>query len=461
MSSTSLVWFRNDLRVLDNPALHEARLRGRVVGVFLVADAQWREHHVAPARLKLLKRTLGELERSLEALGIPFWVERAPRFADAPDCLISVARRCGADRIYCNAEYPLNELRRDRAAYRACRASGIGFERRHGGVVIAPGAIATKEGTPYKVFTPFKRAWLEHLTPDDWSPLPAPDAQPVPDLKTPPMSRALACLPEGEPADWPGGEREANRRLIRFLDEKVERYDSDRDFPAREGTSRLSPYLSIGAISARRCLAEARLRNDRRLNARRGSNPGLDTWIDELIWREFYRHVVAAFPHVSRGESFRQELDALSWRDDSEQFDRWRQGETGYPLVDAGMRQLKRTGWMHNRLRMVTAMFLSKHLLLDWRLGERHFMETLVDGDFASNNGGWQWSASTGTDAAPYFRIFNPKSQAKKFDPSGEFVLEYVPELETGQGNATTSYPEPVVDHAQARQRALDFFARD
>jgi len=459
--STSLVWFRNDLRVDDNPALSEACERGTVVALFLVADQQWRDHHVSPGRLKLLRASLETLGESLAHLGIPLWVERAPRFADAPDKLIDVARRCGADAVYCNAEYPLNEVTRDRAAFRACRASGIAFERRHGGVVVPPGAVTTADGSPYKVFTPFKRRWLEHLTPDAWTPLPTPPKQRTPAVDVPPVARAIACLPDGAPDDWPAGEREAARRLERFLSGAAERYADARDFPALDGTSRLSPYLSIGAISARRCLAAARGRNGERLNAKPGPSPGLDAWIDELIWREFYRHVIAAFPHVSRGEPFKRELAALSWREDSEQLDRWREGETGYPLVDAGMRQLRQTGWMHNRLRMITAMFLSKHLLLDWRLGERHFMETLVDGDFASNNGGWQWSASTGTDAAPYFRIFNPSSQAQKFDPDREFVRRFVPEaLEPEPRSAVRTYPDPIVPHAEARRRALAFFER-
>ena len=193
----------------------------------------------------------------------------------------------------------------------------------------------------------------------------------------------------------------------------------------------------------------------------------LDGWINELVWREFYRHVIAAFPHVSRGEAFRRETDAIRWRHAPEEFEAWQNGLTGYPFVDAAMRQLRDTGWMHNRLRMVTAMFLSKHLLIDWREGERHFMNNLVDGDFASNNGGWQWSASTGTDAAPYFRIFNPAAQGKKFDPGGVFTRRLVPELadvpdrylfEPHASGLALDYPQPIVEHRFARERALAAF---
>jgi deoxyribodipyrimidine photo-lyase len=462
MLNTSLVWFRNDLRTIDNPALFEARERGPVVAVFLLAQEQWQSHHVAPRRLSFLKKSLSLLQQDLLALNIPLLVRPAPLFADAAATITALARQWNAQRVFCNAEYPLNEQRRDRDVFKACRDAGIDFERHHGGVIVAPGTLRTQAQKPYTVFTPFKRRWLETLTPDAWTPLPVPEAQQKisgysasDDTAT---LEAIASLPDHNIDQWPAGEAEATSRLHRFLDERVEDYQRLRDFPAREGTSQLSPYLSIGAISARSCLAAARRRNGIRLNVTPGQNKGLDTWVSELIWREFYRHVCADFPHISRGAAFKRETDRLRWRHDPEQFDRWREGMTGYPLVDAGMRQLKETGWMHNRVRMITAMFLSKHLLLDWRLGERHFMETLIDGDFAANNGGWQWSASTGTDAVPYFRIFNPTSQQKKFDPTRVYIDRWVPELR--DGTADSSYPEPLVDHAAARERALAFFKR-
>ncbi len=459
MTQRKLVWFRNDLRTDDNPALHDALDAGPTVGVFLVADEQWRSHHVGPRRLAFLRDTVLELKRALDVLGVPLWIERAATFEEAPEAIVGIAREVGADAVYLNAEYPVNERNRDRQLYRACRAERLGFERRHGGVILPPGSVSTGQGGPYTVFTPFKRRWLDALTPDDYTPLPDPVSQERPELTLPSADEALATLPAIEQPAWPAGETEARTRLTRFLDERAERYASERDFPDIEGTSRLSPYLSIGAISARRCLSEARARNDNRLNAKAGAHPGLDTWISEVVWREFYRHVIAAFPHVSYGYAFRRELDALRWRDDAEALERWREGMTGYPIVDAGMRQLKETGWMHNRLRMITAMFFSKHLLLDWRLGERHFMEQLIDGDFAANNGGWQWSASTGTDAAPYFRIFNPTTQAKRFDPDGAFVRRFVPELASGSElKLGGGYPEPVVEHSFARQRAIDHF---
>lgn len=463
MHNTALVWFRNDLRVTDNPALNTAAESGPVVAVFLISDEQWAQHHVATRRLAFLKGCLLDLENQLETLNIPLVIGHAASFAQAPAALLEIASSWHAASIDCNAEYPLNEQRRDRQVANACATAGLRFNRHHGGVIVPPGSVSTAAGAPYTVFSPFKRRWLSQLTPDDWSPEPPPKRQanigdaPGPQLNN---QRLLALLPDHNDDNWPAGSKEAERRLEIFLSRKAAGYQQQRDIPSQAGTSGLSPYLSIGAISARTCLAAARELNDQRLNVKPGARPGLDTWISELVWREFYRHVTAAFPHISTGAAFRRETDQLEWRKDPAAFERWCQGMTGYPLVDAGMRQLNETGWMHNRLRMVTAMFLSKHLLLDWRLGERYFMENLIDGDFAANNGGWQWSASTGTDSVPYFRIFNPTSQAKKFDARSEFIRRWVPEIDGLTAESATTYPAPMVDHALARQRALAFFKR-
>lgn len=456
-----LVWFRNDLRVADNPTLAHACADGRVTACFAMSHAQWRAHDVGDMRLAFLARSLIALQGELAKLGIGLEIVDAPRFADVPRAIRALAKRLGADEVAFNDEYPLNEQRRDAAVAEALEDAGIATVRFHAGVTLAPGSVLTKQDTPFAVFTPFKRRWLELVDRAQIEPLPAPrpQADEIPSVDAPQIPGVDTKLGAGQ---WPAGECIARRRLDEFIQRRAERYATDRDFPSIAGTSRLSPYLSVGAISSNQCLHAAARANSGSL---RGGP--LDAWIDELIWREFYRHVIALFPHVSRGHSFRRELDALPWRDAPAELEAWQRGETGYPLVDAAMRQLSETGWMHNRLRMVSAMFLTKHLLLDWRLGERFFMQKLVDGDFAANNGGWQWSASTGTDAAPYFRIFNPAAQGRRFDREGRFTREMLPALrdvpdrylfEPHDAGMHIDYPRPMVEHRFARARALAAF---
>lgn len=460
----TLVWFRNDLRVDDNPALYHACAHGDVVAVFCVCNRQWRSHDVGDNRFAFLLDSLHALARDLHGLGIPLRLVNEPWFDGLAKRLVNVAQSVRADALTFNEEYPLNERVRDSRVTRAFESAGMAVTSHHGGALQSPGTVLTHQGEPYTVFTPFKRRWLGRLDSAVLEPLPRPRRQPRPEVEDSALPEQTDGVQRNRVAEqWPGGAREAHRRLTQFIDDRAACYQDQRDFPAVAGTSTLSPYLSVGSISARSCLHAAFQANDGRLD---GGCPGLRNWISELIWRDFYRHVTAQFPHVSRGQAFRRELDALPWRHAPAEFEAWQAGLTGYPLVDAAMRQLNDTGWMHNRLRMVTAMFLSKHLLLDWRLGERYFMEQLVDGDFAANNGGWQWSASTGTDAAPYFRIFNPFTQAQRFDPEGLFVRRHVPELAEAPTRAVLNpvkypvdgYPPPIVDHRMARQRALDSF---
>ncbi len=463
----TLVWFRNDLRVDDNPALAAACDRGSAIAVYLCAPAQMASHGVGANRRAFVLRTLAALSRSLTALNIPLLIRTVGRFDAQPAEIVRLARTHGADAVMCNDEYPLDEQRRDADADARCGAAGIAFRRFSGGVVIAPGQVLTAAGAPYTVFTPFKRRWLALADEGLLQPLALPRRQPKIDVVADAAPRTLGRVGVERLAQlWPGGEAAALQRITDFTDGALRRYHAERDRPDRDGTSRLSPYLAVGAISARRCIAMARQRNG---DALANGDVGVTTWISELIWREFYAHVTAAFPDLSRGNAFRPAAERVRWRDDPAGLAAWKAGRTGYPLVDAAMRQLAGTGWMHNRLRMLTAMFLTKHLLIDWRQGERHFIDLLVDGDFAANNGGWQWSASTGTDAAPYFRIFNPVTQAKKFDPDGAFVRRWVPELASYDASAifepwrfggAEGYPAPIVDHAAARQRALEAFTR-
>lgn len=462
----TLVWFRNDLRLADNPALHDAATPGAVVGCFLIAHRQWREHGEGEARLAFVQRSLAALRDDLAQHNIPLRVRSAPTFADAPAALLALAREVRAERVAFNVEYPYNEQQRDAAVTAALRTSGVDVTSHHADVVQPPGAVLTGSAEPFSVFSAFRRRWLALTAAATLDPLPDPGPQRPLDV-TGSWQDIPAIDPSHHAERWPAGEAAARHRLESFIADDAPHYAARRDFPAQSGTSELSPYLAVGSVSARQCLAAAVSANGGRLSSGVEGTGGLDPWVTELIWREFYRHVIALFPHVSRGRAFNRARDALPWRDAPKELAAWQAGRTGYPLVDAGMRQLNATGWMHNRLRMVTAMFLTKHLLIDWRHGERYFMEHLADADFASNNGGWQWSASTGTDAAPYFRIFNPTLQGRRFDPDGHFTRTMVPELEAVPDGVLfepwrhpghLDYPPPLVDHRAARQRALDFF---
>jgi deoxyribodipyrimidine photo-lyase len=332
-------------------------------------------------------------------------------------------------------------------------------------VVFEGSEVRSRTGRPFQVFSAFRRVGLDRL----WSEGPASTGlrrlpKPIPGISAGRLPSLAQLGAAGDEAQVPtAGERAARRRLDRFLESAIGRYARDRDLPAIDGTSRLSPYLRLGALSVRACVAAA-------WDVARSDPPqaeGANRWLDELIWREFYSAILEDHPRVLR-RSFRPEYDSIRWNEDEAGFRAWCEGRTGYPFVDAAMRQLVEEGWMHNRARMVVASFLCKDLLVDWRWGERFFMQRLVDGDPASNNGGWQWSASTGTDAQPYFRIFNPVAQGQRFDPDGRYVRRFVPELRDvpdrdlhrpwEASRPPPDYPAPVVDHRQRRQLALERF---
>ncbi len=475
----ALVWFRSDLRTHDHRALSAACAaagKDGVVGVFLLAPAQWREHDWGGVKVRFILRTLRELSAALAKLNIPLIVERADTFADAPESLAKIAakHRCAA--VYCSREYEINERRRDAAVEARLARDGVAFHSFDDQCVIEPGAVRTGEGRFYTVFTPFRRAWCRVVEERGFvAPLPTAPRQARLDVAPSPIPDSLPGFDTGVPDNlWPAGEDAALARLREFAGKPLTHYKHHRDFPALDGTSRLSPYLAIGAISPRTCLHAALQSNDGKLDNPAPNRAGQSTWISELAWREFYKHILAGFPRVCMGRAFKSATDRIEWAEDRGLFEAWCEGRTGVPIVDAGMRQLRATGWMHNRVRMITAMYLSKDLFLPWRWGERHFMQHLIDADFSQNNGGWQWSASTGTDAAPYFRIFNPISQSRKFDPSGDYIRRFVPELADLDGGedgpihdptalpelarARIDYPVPVVDRAAVRDRVLAAF---
>lgn len=469
-----LVWFRSDLRLDDNPALHHACTRSDrgVVGVFVVTPEQWRLHDWAPVKVDFVRRTLAELSGVLAEKNIALRILSVPDFAAVPAALRKLAHETGCDALFFNEEYEVNERRRDEAVTKQFRSELGEVYAYPDQCVFKPGTVRTGEGRYYTVYSPFKRAWYRAYESDPESAVPLGKPRKLPEMigapdPVPAKIKGYESIP-AHAKDWAAGESAAQKRLNSFLEKRIEAYKDERDFPGIDATSVLSPYLACGAISLRRCAHEAIRWNGGKLD--KGS-AGAVHWISELIWREFYRHILVGFPRVSMHRAFNLSTESLEWSENEEHLAAWQEGRTGVPIVDAAMRQLVRTGWMHNRLRMIAAMFLTKNLFIDWRKGERFFMRHLIDGDLAANNGGWQWSASTGTDAAPYFRIMNPYSQSKRFDPDGSFIRRYVPELSGIEGEAIhdpshlppmararIDYPGPIVDVSASRQWAIEAF---
>lgn len=447
MSASALVWFRNDLRVHDNNALAKAKANFETVyAVYIDTPRQDHIHDVAAIKIDFKQRNLKLLKQELQAQNIELIELALNVYQDVPPALLALVKERQCQEVVANREYAYNEIQRDKACANLLRDNGITLRLPHDQAIVAPGKVLTQQNQPYTVFTPFYRRWLDFL----------PDAIDLP----------TSQLSDGD-ARWPAGEGAAKHMLLRFANESISAYKALRDIPSVEGTSKISPYLASGVLSARACLQAARQQG---FVPHQTADEGIETWVKELAWRDFYIHLLYHFPQVSLNRAFKPETEAIQWSSDHRAFKAWCEGRTGVPIVDAAMRQLVQTGWMHNRLRMVTAMFLTKHLLIDWRRGEKFFMQHLIDGHLASNNGGWQWAASTGTDAAPYFRVFNPVRQSEKFDPDGTFIRKYVPELSPIRGKMlhlppeeqrqtyTPDYPKPIIDLAFGRNRAIEAF---
>ena len=464
----TLLWLRTDLRAHDNPALAAAARDGAVTALFLAAPGQWRMHGDAPAKVDFWLRNLRELSGELGRLGIPLKLLTVRDWSEAPDALAAFCRAHAIGHVHANAEWAVNERRRDAAVADRLRAMEVDWTLHHGASLLRPGTVLTGKGECYRVYTPYARACRERLREAPPRAMPAPRPQSPPAWPADPLPEAFEGF--GAPGDavqalWPAGEAAAAERLEAFADGVIDAYQEQRDFPCLPATSCLSPYLAAGVLSPGQALRAALRANHGELDS---GKAGASAWINELLWREFYQHLLAAHPALSMHRPMKPETAAVPWRHAPEDLRAWQQGRTGIPIVDAAMRQLLALGWMHNRLRMVAAMFLSKNLLIDWREGEAWFMSQLVDGDLASNNGGWQWSASTGADAVPYFRVFNPLSQSRRFDPEGAFLREWLPELAHLDGpaihdpspmeRAAAAYPAPIVDLAQSRLRALEAF---
>ncbi|KAF1010028.1 MAG: Deoxyribodipyrimidine photo-lyase [Pseudomonas fluorescens] len=465
-----LIWLRSDLRLHDNTALAAAARRGPTVAVYLISPAQWQAHDDAPCKVDFWLRNLSSLSQALDELNIPLLVRHAATWDQAPQVLGRLCKELAIESVHVNDEYGIHETRRDVQVAKMLEAQGVTFHHYLDQLFFQPGSVLTKTGGYFQVYSQFRKVCHERLHRALPGLIETPRAQarlPIQRDAIPPQVEGFAVPSDGLRALWPAGEDEAHRRLTQFADEHIHSYKDERDFPAKPGTSQLSPYLAAGVISPRQCLHAALQSNAGEFDS---GNEGAVTWINELLWREFYKHILVGYPRVSRHRAFRPETEAVAWRNAPADLAAWQEARTGLPIIDAAMRQLLETGWMHNRLRMVVAMFLTKNLLIDWREGERFFMRHLIDGDLAANNGGWQWSSSTGTDSAPYFRIFSPLSQSEKFDSEGRFIKRWLPELaglnkkEVHNPDALgglfgiANYPRPVTDLKKSRERALAAF---
>ncbi|OZB03889.1 MAG: deoxyribodipyrimidine photo-lyase [Idiomarina sp. 34-48-12] len=460
------VWFRGDVRLAANPAVAAAsEVNGAeraIPALLLLCPEQMREHDWAPIKWDLLRRHLHEFVKDAAEHGIALSIEVIDSWAMAAKAVKRFAQEHNLTELHFNAEYPVHEQRRDRAVKAVLEDHDISVHQHHGSLVVPP-IITTQAGSMYQKFTPFSKAWREYLKDKGLPSLTAlPKRQPVQVATIPEID-----YPQRDSSAWEVGETAAREALHRYLAENVDGYAAERDMPGLDTTSRLSPYWELGILSPWQAV---HLMAQQSPSFPAGLDKGADTWLNELIWREFYLHLMQHVPRLSYGKAFLRHTDAMQWRNNEAEFDAWCRGETGYPIVDAGMRQLAAEGWMHNRVRMIVAHFLVKDLMIDWRWGEQFFMQHLIDGSFAANNGGWQWSASTGTDAAPYFRVFNPTLQSEKVDPDGSYIRKWVKQLKdcpAKQIHAPTAwlkqrgrddYPAPIVNHKQARERFLAAF---
>jgi deoxyribodipyrimidine photo-lyase len=463
-----LLWFRNDLRIHDNPALlyfleNNERTDITANALFFICKEQWHTHHDASIKIDLMLRHVNLLSQQLLNYGIALNIVECNTFNDQIEYLKNNVKQHGDTGIIVNQQLEFNEQARDRSIIDA----GIKLIAFEGDVIVPKGLVLNKQNEMYKVFTPFKKAWLSRIRDSGfkYDSKQALIRYEIPSEKQSKNPRsALLAETDNSSEAWPLIDYVEQNIIPEFFQDKLEYYADNRDIPGIKGTSGLSPYLAIGALSPRYLL---RLLLQHYPDLLQASDSKPFVWLNELCWREFYRHLMHHFPRLSKGKDFNQKYHALPWLPNESHFKSWCEGKTGYPLVDAAMRQLNQTGWMHNRLRMVVASFLTKHLLIDWRWGEQYFMSRLIDGDLAANNGGWQWAASTGCDAQPYFRIFNPIRQSERFDPKGDFIRKYLPEL-ADIPNKEIHFPHgyikkfgiacywpALVDHKAARERAL------
>ena len=425
-----IFWFRRDLRINDNHGLSIALRAGAPVLPLFIFDVNILSQleDKKDRRVNFIYQAVLKLDKELRERGGQLYVVNG----DPAGVFSELISRYRVKQVYCNHDYEPYAITRDASVKKILGEKGIGFSTFKDQVIFEKKEIVKDDGSPYSIFTPYSRKWKSLLREENYRPF---DSLPLAgqlikvDQLNIPSLESLGFQPSN-----------AIYSIPTIDDDLIKVYKENRDFPGERGTSRLGVHLRFGTLSIRELVAHA--------------VKASETFLNELIWREFYQMILWNYPRIQRGLSFKPAYDNIEWRNNEQEFERWYTGMTGYPIVDAGMRELNSTGYMHNRVRMITASFLSKHLLIDWRWGEAYFASRLLDYELASNNGGWQWAAGTGSDAAPYFRVFNPVLQAKKFDPQEKYIRLWVPEL------GTSAYPSPLVDHAFAVKRCLEVYTR-
>lgn len=466
-----LIWFRQDLRIQDHAALWNATQAGSTLALITLSPAQWQMHDDAPIKIDFYLRQIEKLKIELNKLNIPLIVKCIDLWKDTPNVILQLCNEHNIQAVHANINLEVNELKRDAEVQSVLESKQINFELYHDRTLFPLTTIRNQSNLPYQVFGAFKKNCYEKLS------IALPQCYPIPETQKAivPLNLSEAVIPKIQQyypdfvsvnEIWQVGEAYALTVLDDFLANHLQHYKMERDFPDLQSTSQLSTYLNIGVLSIRQCI-QALFREQH--GYFEISHESQQTWLDELLWREFYQHILYDFPRVSKHLPFKKTTQNIQWRDAPEDLEAWKYGQTGIPIIDAGIRQMLATGWMHNRVRMIVAMFLCKNLLIDWRQGEQWFMQNLIDGDLAANNGGWQWCASTGTDSVPYFRIFNPISQSQKFDADGDYIRRWVPELAhldakiihdpyAKNTNLKLDYPRPIVDLKISRIRAIEAF---
>lgn len=425
----NIFWFRRDLRLHDNAGLYYALKEGKPVVPIFIFDRNILDELEDPQdrRVEFIHSSLQEIERLLAVTGSTLDV----RYGFPDEIWKQLIQDYQIESVYTNHDYEPYARSRDEEVTKFLKANGILFHSFKDQVIFEKNEVLKDDGKPYTVFTPYSRRWKARLNEFNISSYPSEKfllnffkqtKREIPSLAKMNFKSSGQVFP-----------------MKKWKTETIKHYKEQRDYPAVEGTSRLSVHLRFGTISIRQLASEAGKLSE--------------TFLNELIWRDFYHMILWHFPHVV-GKAFKSEYDNIKWRNNEKEFDAWCKGQTGYPIVDAGMRELNATGFMHNRIRMIVASFLTKHLLIDWRWGEAYFAKKLLDFDLAANNGGWQWAAGSGCDAAPYFRIFNPYLQTKRFDPALKYIRKWVPEFEE------LTYPQPIVDHEFARRRCLEVYGK-